>query len=78
MKPVIIKDTHFIYVNKFKRIEAYKCLKCGFESPYEYAVKNKAFKGYGNNKIYGTHQLMKLWAYYNFRKHIYKCWGLKP
>lgn len=65
MKP--IKDIHYQYDG----LGMYRCMNCGnsFTSPY--MVKNKR-----STKEYGTKQLMALWAWYNFKRHLQKCWEI--
>ena len=53
--------------------ETYTCLKCGKISPMEFRRKKPLAYG---KKEYGTKQLMKLWAWHTFKRHLKKCWGL--
>ena len=48
--------------------EDFLCLKCKRKFPQRYAVLRKK-----SNKEYGTKQLMSLWAWYNFERHLSKC-----
>jgi len=50
---------------------SYRCLNCGRRFPYQYYPKNYQPLG----KKYGTNQLMRLWAWYNFKRHLKKCFG---
>jgi len=47
----------------------YVCLSCGKYFPETYYPKSYQRPG----KRYGTKQLMGLWAWYNFKRHLIKC-----
>ena len=52
------------------------CSACFKEFPAEYHVKNPGpnVRRIGQaDKVYGTGQLMKLWAWNNFRRHQKAC-----
>ena len=54
----------------------FTCPTCGKEFPADYHVKNpgSTVRRIGQaNKIYGTRQLMKLWAWHNFERHTKIC-----
>jgi len=53
----------------------FKCKSCGLLFPAEYQVKNPSAKVLNSGKSYGTRQLMRIFAWSNFKKHLNKCRG---
>jgi len=64
MKP--LEDIHY-----WKAGSSYICNNCGLQFEQQYCVRNKRTR-----KKYGTKQLMALWAWYNFKRHLQKCWEI--
>ena len=48
--------------------EHFVCLKCHGSFPKQYTPKQR------KRKQYGTKQLMALWAWHNFERHLESCW----
>ena len=46
----------------------YTCLQCNQEFPYKYGCVCRK-----QGKKYGTDQLMRLWAWNNFKRHLQSC-----
>lgn len=42
----------------------YVCLRCGKRIPFRYSSAG----------THGTKQLMRLWAWHNFKRHLKACW----
>ena len=54
----------------------FTCPTCNKKFPADYRVKNPGARvqRIGQiNKVYGTGQLMKLWAWHNFERHTKVC-----
>ncbi len=47
------------------------CLRCRKTFKREYEPKKTRRRG----KAHGTKTLLTLWAWYNFRKHLLRCWN---
>ena len=60
-------DVHYEITEKGGR-SYYSCFKCRRYFPRVYDTKRSAFVNQ-----YGTRQLMALWAWYNFERHLKKC-----
>jgi hypothetical protein len=56
------EDTHYT-ADDFKN--EYACLSCGRTSPYRYSSMG----------THGTPQLMRIYAWHNFRRHLQACWS---
>jgi len=50
-----------------------QCPYCKKLYPERYDVKNPSARVLNSGKRYGTKQLMMLWAYNNFQKHLKAC-----
>lgn len=76
---MVLEGKHYDWYTLKKHNDGYICLKCGKISVGEYSVRHLGVRTSGacNQKVYGTHQLMRLWAWYNFKRHLIKCHGLR-
>ena len=59
------EDVHYSLELLGKGFVCLKCFRC-FSSQYSIKKYQK--------KEYGTKQLMSLWAWYNFKRHLLSCW----
>ena len=58
---------HYALAEQFR--EYFVCLKCHRYFPKQYSTKQTRVKQYG------TKQLMALWAWHNFERHLISCWN---
>ena len=68
MRIEIKEDVHYSLELLGKVFVCLKCFRC---FPSQYSVKQSQIKKYG------TKQLMSLWAFYNFKRHVISCWEKK-
>ena len=68
-RPIEGKD----YLHPPYPMSPYECLSCREVFSSKYYPKQSQKPG----KKYGTDQLLSLWAWYNFKRHLLKCWNLK-
>lgn len=65
LKEGVHYDWHTTYI---------KCRRCGKVGPVQYTARNISYHCASTGKKYGRDQLMRLWAWYNFRRHLVACW----
>lgn len=61
------------YLSPDRKGKPYLCLRCERHFESQYFPRQQQLPG----KVCGTEQLLGLWAWSNFKRHLNKCWEIK-
>ena len=67
---------HYSIIHSLRRPgrwNQYLCLNCGRKVPYEYDARQRM-----RGRVCGTRQLMRIYAWNNFNRHLLACWTKPP